>query len=706
MTSGFDTAEYRASNYAVAADALTAYNAGATGKGIKIGVVDTGINPTLSEFAGKIDPASGDVAGNRGVSDEDGHGTAVSAVAAAARNGSNTMGVAFDATIVNLRADNPGSCATSEGCQFYDGAVADGIDAARLAGAKVINLSLGGSTPGSQLLAAMQRAVEAGIVLVISAGNDSLASPDSFALSPANQFPGMVIIAGSVGVSGVGGTINVDQLSSFSNKAGSGSQYYLAALGYQDRAPGADGQQYLWSGTSFAAPTISGAVALLAQAFPNLTGQQIVDLLLRSADDLGVAGTDSIFGRGRLNLGRAFLPVGTTTMAGTEQVVSTSDNGDLPEAAGDAATGQSLGAIILDGFDRAYALNLAKTLRRAEASSPLARSLRNDLRSVSVGAGPLNVMMTVRERRDLPLGFSVDQPAIGPEDYAKARLVAGSALAKIDDKTAIAFGFAEGAKAMERRLNSAAAAGGFLVARDVTGDPGFTAKRNGSVALRREIGKLGVTVSAESGNVWNDARTSATGSLYRWTSVAIDRRFGAMRLGLGMSRLDEKDSLLGGRLGDALGGGGSSSLFLDAEARQDFGRGWSAALTARRGWTSFNAGRFETGAYGVDFGKAGVFGPSDRLGFRVAQPLRIEKGGLGMLLPTGYDYSTSSATMGYASFPLVPRGREVDGEISYGSALFGNRAWIGGNLFYRRDPGHIRAGDDDKGAAIRFTIGF
>src|SRR5437764_393939 len=113
----YDTAEYQASNYAVAANALSAYNAGATGKGVKIGIVDSGINPNLAEFAGRIDPASGDATGaGRGVSDDGGHGTAVSAVAAAARNGQNTMGVAFDATIVSERADQPGSCSHKDGC--------------------------------------------------------------------------------------------------------------------------------------------------------------------------------------------------------------------------------------------------------------------------------------------------------------------------------------------------------------------------------------------------------------------------------------------------------------------------------------------------------------------------------------------------------------------------------------------------------------
>src|SRR3954471_15048909 len=186
----YDTAEYQVSNYAVGANAIAAYNAGATGKGVKIGIVDSGINPNLAEFAGRVDPASGDVVSSRGISDEGGHGTAVSAVAAAARNNSATMGVAFNATIVSERADDVGSCATTDGGSFFDPAIAAGIDAARLAGAKVINLSLGGSTPSTLLLAAMQRAVNAGVVIVISAGNDATANPDPFALTPAQQFPG------------------------------------------------------------------------------------------------------------------------------------------------------------------------------------------------------------------------------------------------------------------------------------------------------------------------------------------------------------------------------------------------------------------------------------------------------------------------------------------------------------------------------------
>jgi subtilisin family serine protease len=703
----YNTAEYQASQYSVVSNAIAAYNAGATGKGVKIGIVDSGINPSLSEFAGKIDPASGDVAGSRGLSDEGGHGTAVSAVAAAARNGQNTMGVAFDATIVSERADQPGSCGQTDGCQFFDSAIAAGIDAARSAGAKVINVSLGGDPPGQSLLNAMSRAVNAGVVIVISAGNDGTdpakgSNSDPFALVPAQNFPGSVIIAGSVGVSdGAGGT-NASQISDFSNRAGTGAPFYLMALGYKDRAPDETGAQFLWSGTSFSAPTISGAVALMAQAFPNLTGKQIVSILFQSADDLGAAGVDSIYGHGRLNIQKAFSPIGQTSLASSQAPVVASD---LPPAAGDAATGKSLGAIILDGYSRAFVMNLATTLRRAEVDHPLSRSLQNDVRVSGAQAGPVSIAMTVNQRHDLAGGYALDRLGIGPEDLRKSRLIAGSAVARLDHRTAIAFGFAEGAKAMERRL-SGANAGSFLIASDIAGTPGFAAKRGSSMAVRHQFGGVGITFSGETGSVWQQVKTTATGSPYRYASVAADKSFGRNWLSLGVSRLEEKESLLGGRLSSTFAAGGANTMFVDAEARHNFGGGLTATATARRGWTDFAGGKFQTGAYGFDLAKLGVLSGRDSIGLRLSQPLRVEQGGLAMLLPSSYDYATLTATDSLRRMSLTPSGRELDAELSYGSSLLDGRAWFGGNLFYRRQPGHIANSPDDAGAAVRFTLGF
>ncbi len=711
-TGSYDTAEYRRSNAAVAANAIAAYNSGATGAGIKIGVVDSGINPALSEFAGKIDPASRDVAGTRALSDEDGHGTAVADVAAGLKDDLGIQGVAFNSTIVALRADDPGSCATPKtdtggGCNFFDSAIAAGIDAARLAGARVINLSLGGSAPGTLLLNAISNATSAGIVIVISAGNDGEkpegVNPDPFALVPAAAGSGNVIIAGSVGVSdGAGGT-DASQLSIFSNKAGTGANYYLTALGYRDQAISTDGKYYYWSGTSFSAPTISGAVALLAQAFPNLTGKQIVDILFKSADDLGATGTDTVFGHGRLNIARAFQPIGTTSLAGS-QIAVTGSNGSMPAAAGDATTTASYGAIVLDGYSRAYAVDLAKTLRVADQSRPLERALGGMTQVAGSAVGKFSVAMTVSLTPGREREVELARLGIGPGDARRARLIAGSAIARIDGKTAAAFGFAEGAKAMERRL-SGAEAGAFLIARDSSADNGFSARRGASMALRRQVGAVGVTLSAENGRVWQDVATTATGSPYKLMAVAVDQRLGRTWLSGGISRLDEHQTLLGGRLGGALGGGGSTSLFLDLEARRELGNGWSASLASRRGWTSFGAGKFQSDAYAVDLAKTGLLSGNDRIGFRLAQPLRIATGGFATMLPTAYNYSTMQATNSLERFSLSPTGRELDAELSYGRPVTGS-GWLGGNLFMRRQPGHIAAADNDLGGAIRFTLGF
>jgi hypothetical protein len=676
---------------------------------VKIAVVDSGINPSLAEFAGRIDPASGDVAGNRPLGDDDGHGTAVTATAAAARNDAQNVGVAFDATILSFRADSLGSCAGSDGCDFFDSAIAQGVDAARLAGARVINMSLGGSAPTSQLLAAMQRAVDAGIILVISAGNDgddplAGSSADPFALVPAQQFPGQVIIAGSVGVASGSGT-DLDQLSTFSNRAGQGQNWYLAALGYRVRTIDQTGTGFLYSGTSFSAPVITGAVALIAQAFPNMTAAQIVDLLFRTADDLGAAGDDAIYGQGRLNITRAFQPVGTTSLAGTEAAVTAaSTDSGMPEAAGDGGSKGGLGAIILDGYSRAFVMDLARGLRQAEARKPLERALSGHVRGSAVNAGPVSVAMSVAERQGSRGLFDVTRLGIGPDDARRSRLVAGSAIARLDSRTKAAFGFSQGAKALERQLSDAEA-GAFLIARDISADPGFQARHGSSFAVRRDLGFAGLTFATEEGRVWQEVKISAADAPYRWTGMTLDRRFGERTwASLGLSRLDEQRTLLGGRMGPLFGAPGSSSLFLDMEARRDLGNGWAATVMARRGWTDFAGGRFQSGAYSFDLTKFGVVNGGDRLGLRIAQPLRVERGGIAMMLPTSYDYATESETNTLSRLSFTPSGREVDAELSYSTSL--GRGWLGANLFARRQPGHIATAEPDLGAAIRYSVGF
>ncbi len=282
--------------------------------------IDIGLDTTMS--AGAITSAGAQLVqfttattgdGNDDtVTPDQGHGTHVAGIAAAERNGIGSHGVAFDSRIVSVNV-----AAAGGGLDFND--VADAIDLARANGADVINMSLGTAGFGthSALQTAIQRAVEAGIVLVASAGNDALSDPGFPANFAIQSEAGGMLVA-------VVATDDGDALASFSNQAGVVQQFSVAAPGVGIISTTNDGQTGSNSGTSMAAPMVAGSLAVLREAFPELSGEELVSLLMTSATDLGTAGIDSTFGHGLIDLQAATNPLlsltinvnATTTVAG------------------------------------------------------------------------------------------------------------------------------------------------------------------------------------------------------------------------------------------------------------------------------------------------------------------------------------------------------------------------------------------------------
>ncbi|MEH3159115.1 MAG: S8 family serine peptidase [Sphingomonas taxi] len=708
--SSYDTAEYRATVGAVSMNALAAYNKGATGAGVNLAIIDSGIDLQSEEFGGRIAATSRDVAGNSSIDDEGGHGTAVAFTAAGRRNDSGTHGVAFDANLVVLRADRPGSCATEgqsgddAGCKFGTDAIAKGVDAARTAGARVINMSLGGATMPQNLVDAIGRATAQGIIIVIAAGNDGSDNPDPFTSVASNAAArNLVIVAGSVGTG--------DALSSFSDKAGTGAAHYLAAVGERVRAPNQNNQAYLWTGTSFAAPQISGAIALLAQAFPNLSGAQIVDLLFRTARDAGAAGVDSVYGNGILDLTRAFQPVGTATVAGSAIGVSLASNATLSPAMGDANVGQ-LGAVILDSYQRAFAIDLARTITRAGPQRALANALQTGQRNVALATDDTTVALTLAPRANGAV--ALQRTVMSDVQASGARAIAATVTQRLGEKTRFGFAFSQGSGMLTAQLVGAVQPA-FLVA--APGGTGLEGIARSAGALRQQWGGIGITAAVETGDVFARRDAAISGlpgyrrSGYDRTSVTVDRRWGGLAVALTGSRLREADTLLGARFDGGLGAARADSWFVDGDARWTADSGWTLGGSWRHGWTQAalrggmsGTGRLATDAFAADIGKDGVFG-GDSLGLRIAQPLRVTHGGVAYRLPTNWDYATLAVTDWTTQrLNLAPGGRELDVEARYRVALgFGD---LQTNLFWRRDPGHIAALPSDVGGALRWSRAF
>lgn len=699
----FDTAEYRRSTAAATSTAITAWQANATGRGITLGFVDSGIDTGSAEFAGRISGQSRDVSGQgRTVQDASGHGTAVAAVAAAARNDSQIMGVAFEATIASFRADN-GQCA--DGCNYADSSIASGVDAAANAGARAINISLGGSAANSVLRNALARASAQGAVIVLSAGNDGAASPDPLPLGALNAAgPASVIIVGSVNA---GGTI-----SGFSNRAGTAAANYLVAVGEEVRSFDHLGQAYLYSGTSFAAPTVTGAVALLAQAFPNLTAARITEILLTSADDLGDPGTDQVYGRGRLNIGRAMSPIGQTRLAGTAVPVSATAGGALGSALG---TGLSAGAAlksvpVVDSFDRPFQFALGGALRPASAARLSGRLAAAGLETAAtdLSAGPFRAALTLRATglRDVPaadsfrdgdaqvahLGFAqrgLDGRAASRNPLRETRLTLRQGGEAGSGSGDWGLSLASGRLAREALPGSSAgglAAGDGLTPDDNMGTGGrqlvMADWRGGGLTLALAVTHRRLALPRLEG-LSSDNRQDQLLAAASWTR-------GPVALTLHAADTQESGAFLGTRLSAGYGLAGGRTQTIGAAA--DFGRdGFGLRLAGTRGWAtphlSANSLLQADGALAIESWSAQVRAPlaGGQLDLFLARPLAVTGGGF--RLANGAPLSAGVTA------------RETSREIGW------SRGGLGVAAFSRRNAGN-QPGLSDRGAALTWKAGF
>lgn len=280
---------------------------------IIVAIVDSGIDTTHPEFSGRLLPGKHFYHLNSisyedtNVTDGNGHGTHVAGIAAAAgNNGIGGVGVAWQVRILPVRvldADGTG----------YMSDAARGVDYAVSQGAKVINLSMGGITSSTLLKTSIQNAKNAGVLVVTAAGNCGDTNYKANGCDYQNQTFYPAADSASIAVAA---TTPNDMRASFSNY---GDYIDIAAPGvnilstYPYALDNYAPEGYEWeSGTSMAAPFVSGAAALIYSYFPGTTADQAAALLLQNTDDKGLSGWDTSFGCGRLNLFKIFNQAATS----------------------------------------------------------------------------------------------------------------------------------------------------------------------------------------------------------------------------------------------------------------------------------------------------------------------------------------------------------------------------------------------------------
>ncbi|MDC8746852.1 S8 family serine peptidase [Xanthomonas campestris] len=309
-------------------NARAAQALGFTGAGYRIGVIDSGINANHPALQGRVsdsfiyvDPRTNNVA----VGDVVGHGTVVAELAAGRAVGQWPGGIAPGAGLVSARIISdraPVDDGSGQGNEV-DGPLGLGSVHADLigAGVRIMNNSWGGlywndPTVTNQIAQEYRSFVIGNDGLVVFAsGNESRAQPSDTAALPSQVGPNGTLPAADLErgwlVVGALDTANPTQLASYSNACGVAMRYCLVAPGTSlfiaPDATASNIRYFYGSGTSFAAPLVSGAAALVWQAFPYFNNDLVRQTLLGTATDLGAAGVDPTFGYGLLNVGKAVL---------------------------------------------------------------------------------------------------------------------------------------------------------------------------------------------------------------------------------------------------------------------------------------------------------------------------------------------------------------------------------------------------------------
>ncbi|HWA88173.1 MAG TPA: PQQ-binding-like beta-propeller repeat protein [Opitutus sp.] len=286
--------------------AATAWDTLHDASGVIVGIIDSGARLTHTDLAANLWTSSGGYHGINSTvastnssynlpNDDDGHGTHVSGIiGAVGNNGTGISGVAWKTQLMELKfLDSSGSGDLANEVECINYAIAHSVS--------VINASFGGGPQSSTEFDALKAARDAGIIVVAAAGNDSQNNdvvtdyPSGYALDN--------IIA-------VAATTRNDQLDASYSNYGCGT-VELGAPGTDIYSTynGSNTDYKLLTGTSMAAPHVSGALALLKAKFPGDTYRQLINRLLRSVTPLSTL-SGKVQTGGRLNLAAALA---TTT---------------------------------------------------------------------------------------------------------------------------------------------------------------------------------------------------------------------------------------------------------------------------------------------------------------------------------------------------------------------------------------------------------
>ncbi len=651
-----------------------------------VAVVDTGVSPSLISGLERFMMSGGYdfVNGDANPSDDNGHGTVVAATLAA-----HSLLVQGSTDARNNLAILPIKVLDASGrttTPIMQNGVAFAANDPRV---RIINLSLGagGNFFDWQEARFFQDVARAGKMLIMAAGNSGAPGPFSVgALAPA---------LGGWGIA-VGATDNNGNIRPYSNRAGAALNEYLLAPD--------DWFNVGTRGTSFAAPVVAAAASIVMDNAPHLIGAEVGRLLCLTADDLGAPGNDRIYGCGIVNPWRALGPVGTTsiptgTQADGEATPVIPSALRLSPAVAFAVTENStrIGELIaLDDFKRSYPVALEELIEVNDTTVTL-----SDFSSRLLHGDGLSELFA-HGKSTIRAGFQ----STSSSHYAAYRDAGTdeSTAADVTEQFSFRYGEPQGVSYLLERNTDPQSVLGFGETSD-RGDATFLAAFEqpylgfGEIADTAALGfgfgdvaslRLGIVNTRESGSYGLDSTAAVLRGAFD-----VGERLG---VGIHLSNLVERGSLLGGSAGGPLGVDDSDTLSLGLSANyrltdrfslvSHYAYGRTDADDARNSLLhDFSDVRHET--YGVGLLGHELFREGDALGVALSRPVRITDGTVTLTTPYARDISGNISSHS-ERISLAPQGAETDLELFYRFDA-GRNTRVGFHALYRDEPYHSDA---------------
>jgi hypothetical protein len=673
----------------------------------------------------------------------DGHGAAVGSLIMGAVDGSGIMGVMPAGSVKVIVYDPYDSTGTTNWTDVGTGVAA--LNAAIFKGKSVpvgvLNASLGvpGWTLNPGWNTALTTAGAHGHDLVIAAGNDGITQSQNVAWNFATN--PTIIVVGSVGLDGT--------ISNFSNRPGEAcllptggstgcaesnklKYRFIVAPGELILVSDGKGGFIRQSGTSLAAPLVSGTIAMLQNRWPWLANypDETAQIILQSATKMGTnPGADSVYGAGMLNIQASQSPLDWTKL-----VYYTASNGKVgttPQTFFTAGMGiragnqttwnasnvyysviETIGKTHRD-FQIPLSTKLVGTMAPTQAGGQYYQSyltsalMAQTSRFAATGGAPPTTTLMGFGGQGAPSALvgglvvqtSISRRAFSPGFRASNDLYAADNLVQIDH-FALRFGNGEGAAAIDGHGGF-----GFWSDYDVTqggASPYLGLASGGAYLNAAYMISPGLSVSF-GGTSRRDRRDFAALGLPLGPDTAALKHYGASAEQIGMSYavdsgltlhgaatlLHEQSALLGVQSLDAsdLKGGSTTTgvtLGLDWAMRHDLLLTGSATV----GSTRLGSGALRAGASGlistaaeIALTKSHLFGRSDRLRFAVSKPLHVDAGRLRFSLVGVVDRDTGDLGVIEQSFDPVNGGTPLAGEMMYGRSFSKGRGAV--SLFGR-----------------------